>query len=155
MAKRTKRLDNLHSSVRAPAIGSTALLSSCLTLVSSPRPLASSFSCFVSPTYLFPLPTCPRTPTTLLSCSVPALVPGSLIVLLLLPVFSLTPFYLTSTAFRTFKQTFLDKFLHHSTSTIDFFCSYLSLGLLSNKINCKQTFNIAFINSHPLADNYA
>ena len=82
-------------------------------------------------------------------------VPRSLAVLLPLPVFSLTPPYLASTAFRTFKQALSDELLRHSTSHIELFCPFPSLGLLLDKTNRKRTLDIAFINSRPLAGNHA
>lgn len=59
---------------------------------------------------------------------------------------------------RIFKQILLDEFLYcHSTrlSSAELFCAFLTLDLLFEKNDCKQFFNIAFINSRPLASNYA
>lgn len=139
VAKKKTELDNLRTYVQAPAADSAALLSSC------PR----------SPTYLLSFPTSSGTPTALLSCLVPASVPRSLAILLLFAVLGPTSPHLVSTALRTFKQALSDKPLRGSTSPIEPFCLFLPLRFLPNKTNHKQTFDIVFINSHPLTSNHA
>lgn len=85
----------------------------------------------------------------------PALVPRSLAILSFFTGFSLIFLYLASTALRIFKQALSDKFLYSSTSFAEFFYPFPPLGLLSNKTDCKQTFDIAFINFCLFVGNYA
>lgn len=79
----------------------------------------------------------------------------SLAVLLFLFVFDLTSFYLTFIVFKTLKQALSNEPLHNSTGPLKLIYPFLPLGLLLNKTNHKQTFEIAFINSRLLASNHA
>lgn len=155
MAKRKMRLDNLRAPIYAFALGSAAILSSCPSLVSCPGSPTCLSSCPGSFTHFLPLFAYFQTFIALSSCLMPALVSGSLAVLLLLSVLSLTLLHLVFTAFKIFKQALLDKSLHCSTNFAGFFYLFPSLSLLLDKTNCKQTFNTAIINSRPLASNYA
>lgn len=85
----------------------------------------------------------------------PALVPGSLSVLLLYSVFGPASLYLASTFLKTFNRALLAELLRRSTSSKEHFYPFLPLVLLSNKTNRKQTFDIVFINSRLFADNHA
>lgn len=93
---------------------------------------------------------------SLLSHLVLALVPGYAVVLL--PFFLLDPAlsHLGSTALKTFKPALSDEPFHrYLTSLAGFFCPFLLFGSLPNKIDCKQTFDIIFINSCLFANNHA
>lgn len=123
-----------------------------LALLSSVRsPLVRFFTCFLSFfTTVFHLRTFP----ILLSFFIIAKIFRSLVVLFLLFMLGSTLFYLAFSALKIFKQTLLNKFLHcHSTSLINFFSLYLFFGLLPNKTDCKQIFDIIFINSYFFASN--
>ena len=113
-AKEITRNINLHSLVRAPATGFATLLSLNLALISCykfsalllsyPRSLTPSFSLSG---FIF---SC-KTPTILLSCLVPALVPKFLDGLLPLLMLGLNLLHLVSLALRIMKQAFLDRLL--------------------------------------------
>ena len=155
-AKKKAQLDNLHAPVRASAAGSATFLLSWLASISCSKSATSLSSRSGSLTCLSPLPTCLETPTTLLSCSMPAPILGFLVVLLHFPMLGLVPPYLISIAFKTFKQSLSDKFLRrNSTNPAELFCLFPLFGSFSNKTDCKRTFDITFINSCPLASNYA
>ena len=153
--KRKTQLDNLFALVWVPVGGFAALLSFHPILIlcfGSPTLLSSYFG---SPTYLLLFLICPEIPTALLSCFVPAPVPGFLAALLSFSVDGPGLLYLPSTALGIFKQVLSDQFLYCcSTSPVKTLCLFLPLGLLPNKTDCNQTFNIAFINSCPLASNH-
>lgn len=161
--------NNLHPFVQAPTAnftvfllsysGSSALLSSCFTipvlLLFSPlipallSPLIpASFSLPVSALLSLLLP-------ALLSHSVPALVTLPVLALLSYSVLGLVLIHLTSSAFRTFKQTLSNEFLSWcSTSSVELLCLFLIFGPLPKKKKCKRPFNMVFINSLPLTSNY-
>lgn len=155
IAKKKARLDNLRASVQAPAADSAVLLLFCPASVSCSGSFASLSSCPGSPTCLLPLPDCPKTPTALLSRLIPAPVPRSLAVLSPLLMLGLTPPHLASTALKTFKQALSNELLRRSTSFAESLCPFPPLGSLPNKTDRKRTFDIAFINSRPLAGNHA
>lgn len=151
--KRKPRLINLLAFVRALATGFAApLLSHCAPVSCFGSPASLTF-CPGSSTCLSPLFPCLRTRSALSSRLVSALVPRSQAILSSLPMLSSTPPHLTSTALRIFKQTLLNKSLHRSTSLEESFCPVPPLGLLPDKTDCKQTFDIAFINSCLLTGN--
>lgn len=157
VAKRKSQLDNLHTPVRAPVAGFTALLLPCLWSLTCLLPLPA---CLGTPTALSshavpPLPVYLWTPITLMSCPLLAPVPRSPAVLLLLPMLGLTFPHLASTTLRTFKRALSDDFLRRSTSFAESLCPVPLFSLLPNKTNRKRIFNIAFINSCPLAGNHA
>lgn len=131
-----------------------ALLLSRLAPISrlgSPAFLSSDLG---SSTCSLPLFTYLGTLIAMLSPPVPALVLGSLVVLLPLPMFDPTPAYLAFTALRSFKCAFSDKFLRCSSSFAGLYYLFLLFGLLPNKNNCKWTFDTAFINLPLLASNH-
>lgn len=93
---------------------------------------------------------------TSVSRLVPALLLGSLAVLLLLLVLGLVAPHLAFLALRTFKRVLSDESLHrYSISLVELLYLFPPLGLLPNKIDYKRTFDIAFINSCQLAGNHA
>lgn len=93
---------------------------------------------------------------TSVSRLVPALLLGSLAVLLLLLVLGLATPHLAFLALRTFKRVLSDESLHHySISLIELLYLFPPLSLLPNKTDRKRTFDIAFINSCQLAGNHA
>lgn len=92
----------------------------------------------------------------LLSGSMPTLSSLFVSILLSYPEFGPTRTYLTSSALRKFNQTSSDESLRHrKTSPAEPICLFPTLGLLLEKIECKQIFDIAFIKSHPPAGNHA
>ena len=123
-------------------------LSSCSSmpaLLSCPGLLTPLLSCFSMPV----LPSCPFVPI-LLSLLVPVLASRS--------VLGLALTQLTSSALKIFKQTLLEEFLDHqstSPSPLKPLCLFPIFGLLPKKNNCKQLFNMAFINSRLFATNHA
>ena len=148
-AKRKTKLNNLRAPMRVPAASSAALLLSCSALVSRPA-LVFHFRSLAL------LLSCPRSHTCLLSRSLPTIVPGSPAVLLPLLVLGLAPPHLAFTALKIFKLALSDEFLrHHLTSFAELLSPFPLLDLLPDKTDCKQTFDIAFINSCPLAGNHA
>lgn len=91
----------------------------------------------------------------LLSCFIFTLVSLSSAIFSLFFKFNLIVFYLIFSNLKTIKQTLLDKFLQrYLTSLIKFLYFILLFGLLPNQINCKQIFNIAFINFCLFTGNY-
>lgn len=73
-------------------------------------------------------------------------------------VLSPAPTYFIFLALGVFKQTLLNKFLQHRltyTSLVELFYLFPTLSLLLEKNNRKRLSDIAFINSFPLAENYA
>ncbi len=98
---------------------------------------------------LVPAPLSPPMPASL-SLLVPALLSRS--------IFGPAPTRLTSSALRTFKQALSDEPLSRqltSPSPAEPLCPFLTLGPWPEKSDCKRPFDIAFINSHPLAGNHA
>ena len=172
-AKKSVWRNNLGFPVQQAFVaGFKALLMSGPALSSCPC-MSALLSCLRLPTLLLscpPIPTllsCLELPTLLLFCSLmPALlsphlpVLSSLFMLALASRFMLAPAptWLTSSAFKTFKQTLSDEFLgHQSTSSnpLKPLCLFLILGPLPKQNNCKQLFNLAFINSCLLPANHA
>lgn len=140
--------------MQAPVAGSTTFLLSYPTLISCLSSLALLSSYLRSFTRFLPFFACSGTATFLWSGFVRAWVLESWVVLLLLFILGLTLLYLAFTTFKSFKQALSNKFLRHLSSLAKFLCLFLLFDLLFNKINHKQTFDIAFINLCLLADNY-
>lgn len=137
------RLNNLRASIQALTISFAAFQLPYFALVSYHKFFAFLLSYLRSLIYL-------------LSCSLPIPVLRSSIVLLFFLELDATPSYFAFIALKIFKQALSDKFLHWcSISPTKSFCSFLLFSLLSNKINCKQIFNIEFINTYLFAGNYA
>lgn len=156
MAKRKTWLYNLRAFMQASNTGFTVFFSSCPVLIFCLRCSVLLFSYPGSFTYLLSLFICFQTSITLLFCFISTLVFRSLIILSPLSMLGLALPHLAFTTLKIFKQTLLDEFLHcRSTSLAKFLYFFLLFGLLSNKINYKQTFDIIFINSYPLANIYA
>lgn len=153
-AKRKMQLDNFCASMQALTASSTALLLPCPSFVSWLGSLAFLSSCPRSPTCLSLFSTYSGTPIALLSCFLLASGFRSPVILLSLPILSLTSSYLASIDFKTVKWALLDKPLHYSTTFVELLYLFPPLNLLPDKTDCKQTFDIAFINSRLLADNY-
>ena len=122
------------------------------TLLSYPRSPTLLSSYFLVPALLF----CPSIPA-LLFFLVPALLSLLVLVLAFCSVLDLALTWFTSSAFRIFKQALLDKLLGHQLTSLSpskLFYPFLILRLLPKKSNCKWLFDIAFINSCPLATNH-
>ena len=116
-------------------------------------PIPALLSCFLVPALLFCFSI-----LALLSLSVLTLLSLLVLVLLSYSVFGLAPTCLTFLAFKTFKRVLLDEPLgcqSTSSSLSKSLCLFPVLGPLLEKSNCKQLFDMMFINSCPLAANHA
>lgn len=97
-----------------------------------------------------------KTFTSLLSFLVSDLVFGSSAYLLSILVLNLALFYLASLVLKIFKETLSDKLLYcRLTSSAEFFYLFSLYSLLFDKTDCKQVFDIAFINFCLFVGNYA
>ena len=132
-------MPNLSSRIGLPTPSSSCFPGPALLSLPMPALLSRPFV----PTFLSPLV------PTLLSLSVPALASCAML--------GSAPTQLISSTLRTFKQALSDKpFGCQSTSPRppEHLCLFLILGPLPEKSNCKRLFDMAFINSHPLAVNH-
>lgn len=183
-AKRKTRCNNFRAHVWALATGSATLLLfclklptpllSCLMLTLLFCPLPTLLFCLMATLLSFPMP-------ALLFCLLPALssyfVPalffsvcipatksplfvfvfylGTSITLLSYLMLSPGPTDFISLVLRIFKPDLPDKSLRRClTSFGEFFCPFLSLGLLPKKSKCKWYFDTMFMNFCPLAGNH-
>lgn len=115
------------------------------------RPVCTLLSCSVLVLlYFVYTPTAGSLVPTSVSCS------GTSTILSFCLVLGITPTYLTSLAFRTFKWILSDKALRpHLTSPTEFLYPFLIHGALPKKSKCKRLFDIVFINSCLLTSNHA
>lgn len=97
----------------------------------------------------------PRTPIALSSYYLFAFNAEFFAILLLFSLFYSTLTYLISVLLRTLKQILLEKILCCClTSFAEFLFLFLTFSLLFKRRNCKQTFNIIFLKSYPIACNF-
>lgn len=129
--------------MQAFAADFVVFLLSCLAFV----------SCFESFDLLL---SCLRSSTYLSSYSLFTLVPRFVAILLPFFMLGLAFPHLVFTTLKILQQVLSNKPLYcHLTSLAGFFYLFLLFGLLSNKTNYKQTYDITFMNYYLLASNYA